>query len=83
MESGQFAHGPAIDAPGRFGTLGEALSKHRGTRPAIERTVAGWLQSPIHRPILLGRGFTGAGANLVRGRFGRDRSTIWVLQVGG
>jgi uncharacterized protein YkwD len=83
MESGLFAHGPSIEAPRRFEMLGEALSKHRGTRPAIDRTVEGWVRSPIHRPILFGSGFTGAGANLVRGRFGGDRSTIWVLQLGG
>jgi uncharacterized protein YkwD len=49
----------------------------------VKRTVEGWLDSPVHRPILMSGSFTHAGAGLAQGRYGRGRATIWVLQLGG
>jgi uncharacterized protein YkwD len=83
MEHDHLAHRPSIHAGGRFRRLGEALSLHRGWRPAVGRTVERWLESPVHRQILMNASFTHGGAGLVHGRYRRSRATIWVLQLGG
>ena len=81
MGSNRFGHGSRVSASRGFRRLGEALALHAGRRIAIRRTVRKWLRSSGHRAIVLTR-MRYAGAGVTRGRFGRNRATIWVLQVG-
>jgi uncharacterized protein YkwD len=83
MSVGRFGHAARIHASSRFHKLGEALAMHTGTGLGISGTVRQWLASPAHRPIVLTRSMHWAGAGVTRGRFHGQRTTIWVLQVGG
>jgi uncharacterized protein YkwD len=83
MQGGWFGHADTILAPPGFGTLGEALARHRGRRLLRERTLRAWLRSPTHRPLILSREHRWAGAGYARGRFRGHPGTIWVLHLGG
>jgi uncharacterized protein YkwD len=82
MATNRFGHGSRVSASGSFRRLGEILAMRRGRRLKIRRTVRNWLRSPRHRAIVLTRSMRYAGASVTRGRFGRSRATIWVLQTG-
>ena len=81
MDSNRFGHASRVSASGGFRRLGEALALHGGRDLKIRRTVRNWLRSSSHRAIVLTR-MRLVGAGVTRGRFGRGRATIWVLQVG-
>ena len=82
METDFFGHAEMIRASGRWRMLGEALAMHRGHRLRVGSTVRRWSRSPTHASLLLSRAFGQAGAGMERGRLGRARTTIWVLQLG-
>jgi uncharacterized protein YkwD len=76
------AHRARVSASRRFRRLGEALAMHTGRKPGVRGTLRAWLASPPHRQIVLTRSMRWAGVGLSRGRFGRRRAVIWVLQTG-
>ena len=78
LRTGKFGHAGRIRADGGFTHLGELLARHRGREPRRSRTVRAWLQSPGHRPVLLGNQFRLVGVGRVKGR----RRTIWVVHMG-
>ena len=65
-----------------YANAGEVLSLHMGKRPQVGPTVGKWMRSPSHRSVLLSSSFRQMGAGVARGRFGRARAVIWVVQVG-
>ena len=82
MRTDRFGHAPRIHANPSFRRLGEVLAMHPGWRPRTSSTIRSWMHSPIHRHVLLSHNFHSVGAGRARGRFGRRRATIWVMQVG-
>jgi uncharacterized protein YkwD len=82
MRTNSFGHARHIRASRRFHRLGECLGRQSGFRLRRSMMVRGWLGSPSHRAILLSREFNRVGASPARGRFGGQRSTIWVAQFG-
>jgi uncharacterized protein YkwD len=77
-----FGHRSRVSASRRFRRLGEALAMHSGRRPGVSSTLRGWLRSPSHRKLVLTRSRRYVGAGMARGRLGRGRAVIWVMQVG-
>lgn len=77
-----FGHRASVSASHRFRRLGEALAMHSGQKPSVRGTVRQWLASPPHRAIVLTRSMRWMGVGMCRGRFGRHRAVIWVLQTG-
>ena len=65
-----------------YPTAGEVLAMHPGGRGRIGATIAKWMRSPSHRAVLLSPSMREMGAGVARGRFGRSRAVIWVVQVG-
>ena len=82
MATNRFGHGSRVSASRGFRRLGEALALSGGSGFKIRRTVRRWLGSSAHRRIVLTRSMRYVGAGVTRGRFGRNRATIWVLQTG-
>ena len=82
MRSRRFGHSSRVRASRRFRALGEVLELHWGWGAGARRAVARWRRSGYHRSVLLSRRFREIGAGLARGRFGRRRASIWVVQVG-
>lgn len=80
MRTNRFGHDSHIWGGGRYRRVGEVLALHSGWRRRRSRTVRGWMHSPSHRAVLLGR-FRLVGVARVAGHFGRRRATIWVAQV--
>jgi uncharacterized protein YkwD len=78
LRTGTLGHAGRIRAGGRFKLLGELLAGHRGRKPRRSRTVRGWLHSPWHRPVLLGKRFRLVGVGRAQGR----RRTVWVVHLG-
>jgi uncharacterized protein YkwD len=77
-----FGHRSRVSASHRFRRLGEAIAMHSGGRPGVRGTLRGWLRSPSHRKLVLTRSRRYVGAGMARGRLGRGRAVIWVMQVG-
>lgn len=77
-----FGHLSRIRASRAFNQLGEALAYHPGWRPGIRATVNRWLRSPSHRRLVLARSYRYLGAARRKGRFGRARTSVWVLHLG-
>ena len=82
MAHDTFGHRGHVSASHRFKRLGEALALHGGSRPGVRSTLRQWLSSSAHRAIVLSHSMRWMGASMCRGRFGRHRAVIWVLQVG-
>jgi uncharacterized protein YkwD len=82
MRADYFGHVDRIRAGAGWSSLGEALAIHRGHRPKVSATVRKWARSPTHAALLLSPAFRAAGAGVSKGRFGRRRATIWVIQLG-
>ena len=80
--SGRFGHSGRIRASSRFRLLGEALTYTRGWKIRRSYALRRLLASSAHRPLLLSRTFNYVGVGRVRGRLGRSRATVWVLQFG-
>jgi uncharacterized protein YkwD len=82
MEHDTFGHLSRIQASSRFALLGEALSMHTGRRFRVRATLARWMSSAAHRPIVLSATMRWLGTGVTRGRMGATPATVWVLQVG-
>jgi len=82
LRNDYFGHLRRIRASSRFRPLGEALAYHRGYRSRISGTVRKWRRSPSHRAVILSSRYRYIGAAKWRGRLGRRKATVWVLQVG-
>ena len=82
MRTDYFGHADHIRAGAGWSSLGEAIAIHRGHRPKVSATLRSWARSPTHAALLLSPAFREAGAGMSRGRFGRGRATIWVIQLG-
>jgi uncharacterized protein YkwD len=82
MSRGRFGHASRIMASSRFRALGEVLSVHRGWSPKWRSVVRRWSRSHSHRSVLLSARFRYVGAGWARGRLGRRRTSMWVVQVG-
>jgi uncharacterized protein YkwD len=82
MAHDTFGHRTRVSASHRFHKVAEALAMHRGRKPGVRGTVRRWLRSRAHRSILLSRSRLWLGVGMSRGRFGRHRAVIWVLQTG-
>ena len=82
MAHDSFGHRARVSASRRFRKAGEALAIHGGRKPGVRRTLRVWLRSPNHRKLILSRRMPWIGLGMSRGRFGRHRAVIWVLQVG-
>jgi uncharacterized protein YkwD len=82
MAHDTFGHRAHVSASHRFRKLGEALAMHGGRKPGVRGTLRRWLSSHAHRKLVLTRALRWIGLGMSRGRFGRHRAVIWVLQVG-
>jgi uncharacterized protein YkwD len=82
MKNDYFGHADHIRAGAGWSSLGEALAIHRGHRPKVSATLRTWMRSATHAALLLSPSFRQVGAGLSRGKFGRRRATIWVIQMG-
>lgn len=65
-----------------FKELGEILGLASGGGGSIHAIVSAWLQSPVHRPILLSHSFRFVGVGVGRGQMGGQLSTFWVVRFG-
>ena len=81
MRTDTFGHRGRVSASG-FRHVGEALGMHFGRGTGAGGTLRRWMASPIHRRIVLSGSMRWVGAGATRGRFGRQKATIWVLHVG-
>jgi uncharacterized protein YkwD len=77
-----FGHRSRVSASRKFHRLGEAIAMHSGRRPGVRGTLRRWMRSPSHRKLVLTRANRWVGAGMARGRLGRRRAVIWVMQVG-
>jgi uncharacterized protein YkwD len=82
LKADWFGHAERIRTGGSWAALGEALAIHSGHRPRVSATLRRWARSPAHAALLLSPLFSEAGAGVSKGRFGRGRATVWVLQLG-
>ena len=82
MEHDTFGHLSRIQASSRFVLLGEALAMHTGRKLRVRATLARWMASAAHRPIVLSPTMRWVGTGVTRGRMGAMPATVWVLQVG-
>ena len=82
MRRDHFGHAARIRASRAFRALGEVMALRRGWRLRTAPVMRQWRRSAAHRYVLLSTGFREVGLGRSRGRFGRRRATIWVVQVG-
>jgi uncharacterized protein YkwD len=82
MRADRFTHAARPQVSRRFSTAAEVLGFTHGWARRPGKVVRMWLRSAGHRPILLSPDYRYVGGTPVRGRFGRDRATIWVVQFG-
>jgi uncharacterized protein YkwD len=83
LRADYFGHLSRIRASSRFSLLGENLAWHSGRRPRVRRALRGWMNSPLHRALILHPGFRWLGAGAAPGRLGGRTVTAWVLHFGG
>jgi uncharacterized protein YkwD len=77
-----FGHSSRIAVSSQFGRAGETLALHNGFSPQAGATIAGWMNSPGHRAVLLSSQYRFVGMGLARGRIGSRLVTVWVAHVG-
>jgi uncharacterized protein YkwD len=78
-----FGHLSRVRVGGHFHQVGENIALHFDRGARIRRTVRMWLRSPVHRSLLLKRGFRAIGAGGAVGTYRGRRATTWVLHFGG
>ena len=83
LRADYFGHLARIRASSRFSLLGENLAWHSGRRPRVARTVRLWMNSSLHRALILHPSFRWLGAGVARGRLYGRRATSGVLHFGG
>jgi uncharacterized protein YkwD len=76
-----FQHATKIRSRG-FSVVGEILARSPGRNPMIDAIVNAWLESPVHRPILLGGQYQSVGLGMAKARYGGQQWTVWVVRFG-
>jgi uncharacterized protein YkwD len=77
-----FQHATRIRTSRVFSLVGEILARSPGSRPMIGPVVNAWVDSPIHRPILLGAEYQSVGLGMTKARYGNQVWTVWVVRFG-
>lgn len=77
----QFQHRPAVSVNRAYPHCGEALSMHFSLRAQVGGTLRSWLQSPVHRGLVLTSSMNLVGVGHASGGGAGSPRTIWVLQV--
>lgn len=77
-----FQHARQIRTSRAFSLVGEILARSPGRSPSIDPVVSAWLQSPVHRPILLGAEFQAVGLGMTQGKYDGQWWTVWVVRFG-
>jgi uncharacterized protein YkwD len=77
-----FGHLSSIRVSRKFRKRGEVLAQTRGRRPRPGSAVSMWMNSGMHRAVLLDGGFRYIGVGRGYGRFGGSAATGWVAQLG-
>jgi uncharacterized protein YkwD len=78
-----FGHAGSIRMSRRFHKRGEVLAQNRGRSPRPGTAVRMWMNSGMHRAVLLDGGFRYIGVGRGYGSFGGRGVTGWVAQLGG
>lgn len=78
----RWAHAQSFQHGTGFREVGEILARCPDASPDIRATLAAWLASPEHRPILLGSQYGYAGIGFARGRMGSQTAAVWVVRFG-
>jgi uncharacterized protein YkwD len=78
-----FGHLSSIRVSRKFRKRGEVLAQTRGRRPRPGSAVSMWMNSGMHRAVLLDGGFRYIGVGRGYGSFGGRGVTGWVAQLGG
>jgi len=77
-----FQHATRIRTSRAFSVVGEILARSPGKRPMIGPIVDAWIDSPIHRPILLGAEYQSVGLGMTQARYGGQVWMVWVVRFG-
>lgn len=77
-----FGHLSSIRMSRKFHKRGEVLAQNRGRGPKPGFAVRMWMNSPMHRAVLLDGGFRYIGVGRGYGSFGGRAVTAWVAQLG-
>jgi uncharacterized protein YkwD len=71
-----FGHRATLSLPHRFWLRGEVLAKSDEHDPGASDIVQQWLDSPLHRAVLLDPRFQFVGIGIARGQLGSDPMTL-------
>lgn len=82
MSVDAFYHRSPLPTPGGIVRTGEVLGIHSGRNNAVRSTLRNWMNSGVHRSILLDGSMNRIGAGIAKGIFQGHSQTIWVVQVG-
>jgi uncharacterized protein YkwD len=77
-----FQHARQIRTSSAYAVVGEILARSPGKRPSIDPVVNAWVDSPAHRPILLGAEYQAVGLGMIQARYGGQVWTVWVVRFG-
>lgn len=77
-----FGHAGSIRMSRKFRKRGEVLAQNRGRSPRPGTAVTMWMNSAMHRAVLLDGGFRYIGVGRGYGSFGGRAVTGWVAQLG-
>jgi uncharacterized protein YkwD len=77
-----FQHATRIRTSRAYSVVGEILARSPGKRASIDPIVQAWLDSPVHRPILLGSEFQQVGLGMSYGKYDGQWWTVWVVRFG-
>jgi len=77
-----FQHATRIRTSRAFSLVGEILARSPGRRPSIDPVVNAWIDSPIHRPILLGGQYQAVGLAMAEAKYDGQWWTVWVVRFG-
>ncbi|MBA3264195.1 MAG: hypothetical protein H0T69_17355 [Thermoleophilaceae bacterium] len=83
IDTDYFGHATRIAVSSRFGRAGETLALQPGWGANPAETMDDWMNSPVHRAVLLSPGYRWIGMGIARGRVGSRLVTVWVAQIGG
>ena len=82
LRTDRFAHSSRLSAAGHWSVLGENIAMHRGWRPRVGWLLRSWMNSPVHRRLILSAKYRYAGVGSARGHYGRWKFTTWTLRLG-
>jgi len=79
--TGDFSHGSSYRATG-FRQSGEMLAYDLDRKLRLSGPIRMWLQSPMHRGLMLSSTFKYVGASPSRARGAAGQKTVWVVHLG-